>query len=47
LETEIKDFDVMVNIFRKLGLKEKAYQETYREVWEINNEIEFMLDLWP
>ncbi len=47
LETEVKDFDVMVNIFRKLWLKEKAYQETYREVWQIDDEIEFMLDLWP
>ena len=47
LETEIKDFDVMVNIFRKLWFKEKSYQETYREIWEVNNEIEFMLDLWP
>ncbi|MDD3303117.1 MAG: hypothetical protein PHN31_06190 [Candidatus Gracilibacteria bacterium] len=37
----------MVNIFRKLGLNEKSYQETYREVWEINNEIEIMIDLWP
>ncbi len=47
LETEVKDFDIMVNIFRNLNLKEKAYQETYREVWQINNEIEIMFDLWP
>lgn len=47
LETVIKDFDIMVNIFRKLWLNEKSYQETYREVWEINNEIEIMIDLWP
>jgi hypothetical protein len=37
----------MVGIFRKLGLNEKSYQETYREVWKINNEIEIMIDLWP
>jgi len=47
LETVVDDFDIMVNIFRKLWLNEKSYQETYREVWEINNEIEIMIDLWP
>jgi len=47
LETVVKDFDVMVDIFRKLWLNEKSYQETYREIWEINNEIEIMIDLWP
>ncbi len=47
LETVVEDFDIMVNIFRKLWLVEKSYQETYREVWEINGEIEFMIDLWP
>jgi predicted adenylyl cyclase CyaB len=47
LETVVKDFDVMVDIFRKLWLNEKSYQETYREVWAINNEIEIMIDLWP
>lgn len=47
LETIVKDFDIMVNIFRKLWLNEKSYQETYREVWGINDEIEIMIDLWP
>ena len=47
LETEVKDFDIMVNIFRELWLNEKSYQETYREIWEINWEVEIMIDLWP
>ena len=47
LETVVEDFDIMVNIFRKLWLREKSYHETYREVWTINNEIEIMIDLWP
>lgn len=47
LETEVWDFDTMVWIYRKLWLKEKSYQEMYREIWQINNEIEFMIDLWP
>jgi len=47
LETEVKDFDIMVWIFENLWLKKKSTQESYREVWEINNEIEFMIDIWP
>ncbi len=47
LETVIQDFDVMVDIFTRLWLKKKAYQETYREAWKINNEVEIMLDIWP
>ncbi len=47
LETEIKDFDIMVAIFKQVWLKQKSYQETYREVWEINHEIEIMIDIWP
>ena len=47
LETKIQDFDTMVWIFRNLWLSEKAYQESYREIWAINNEIEFMIDEWP
>ena len=47
LETEVWDFETMVNIFRKLWLNEKSYQEMYREIWQINNEIEIMIDLWP
>jgi hypothetical protein len=37
----------MVEIYRKSELKEKSYQETYREIWSINDEIEFMIDEWP
>ena len=47
LETEVKSFDTMVSIFENLWLKAKSYQETYREVWEINNEVELMFDVWP
>jgi len=47
LETQVKDFDIMVDIFRNLNLREKSYQENYREVWEINKEVEIMFDLWP
>jgi len=37
----------MKNIFDKMWLKQKAYQETKREIWEMNWKIEFMIDIWP
>ena len=47
LETEVWDFDIMKDIFNKMWLRQKAYQETKREVWKINWEIELMIDTWP
>lgn len=47
IETEVQNFDAMKNIFLELGIAQKAYQETYREVWKIWNEIEIMIDEWP
>ena len=47
LECSVSDFDTMKNIYLAMWLKQKAYQETYREVWKLNNEIEFMIDEWP
>lgn len=47
LETEVGDFDTIANIFRKLWIRQKSFQEMYREIWQINNEIEFMIDQWP
>ena len=47
LETEVHDFDAMKNIFSQLWIRQKACQETYREIWEIDGEIECMIDTWP
>ncbi len=47
VETTVWDFDAMKLIFEKMWIKQKAYQETKREVWEANWEIEFMIDTWP
>ncbi len=46
-ETEVQDLEVMRQIFLQLWIREKAYQETCREIWEIPGEIEFMIDEWP
>ena len=47
IETQVQDFEAMKNIFLQTGLKQTAYQESYRETWLIHNEIYFMLDQWP
>ncbi len=47
IETEVKDFHAMQEMLALAGLKSKAFQETYREVWQIHNMIYLMLDEWP
>lgn len=47
IECIVSDFDSMRDIYSAMWLREKAYQETYREVWQIWDEIEFMIDEWP
>lgn len=47
IETTVWDFDTMVEIFKTIWLKQKAYQESYRETREIDDKVFFMLDEWP
>ncbi len=47
IETELDNMQNMISIFKSVWLKQKAYQESWRETWKINNEIEIMLDQWP
>ena len=47
IELEVSDFDSLKNIFINLWLKQKSYQETYRETWAIWEEVYFMIDVWP
>ena len=47
IECIVSDFTNMRDIYLAMWLRQKAYQETYREVWKIWDEIEFMLDEWP
>lgn len=35
LECKVSDFDTMVAIIREMGTRQKSYQETRREVWEM------------
>lgn len=47
IECEVSNFNSMKDIYLAMWLNQKAYQETYREVWQIEDEIEFMIDEWP
>lgn len=46
MEIEIENFEVMKMILNKMGIKEKSYQESYRELW-IKNEVEITIDERP
>lgn len=47
IEIEVSNYDSMINILKNIWVKQKSVQETQREVWTINDEIEIMIDLWP
>ena len=46
IEIVVDDFEKTVNLLEALGLKQKAFQETKRELWKFN-EAEIMIDEWP
>ncbi|MFD3756739.1 CYTH domain-containing protein [Streptomyces sp. NPDC058622] len=45
-ETEVADLHAMVEILRRLGLREARYQEHYREKWRLG-EADYSFDTWP
>jgi adenylate cyclase class 2 len=47
-ETEIyvKDFGASCELVENLGMKQQSFQETRRELWEING-VKIMIDEWP
>lgn len=42
----IDNFENAVELFKEIGCEQKAYQETYRELWKIG-ETEVTIDEWP
>lgn len=46
LELAIDNYETGILFLKKLGCTEKAYQETYREIWELDN-VHLMIDEWP
>lgn len=47
IECEVSDFESLRQIFVNMGVFQKAYQETYRETWNIWDDVYFMIDEWP
>lgn len=47
IECIVSDFDAIRDIYLAMWLRQKAYQESRREIWKIGDEVEFMLDEWP
>jgi adenylate cyclase class 2 len=47
IETEVSDFEATKKILELSWLVQSAYQESYRETWNIWESIYFMLDEWP
>lgn len=45
-QVTIDSFDAGIAFLRALGCTEKAYQETRRELWVLNN-VEVTIDEWP
>jgi adenylate cyclase class 2 len=43
---EVDNFDSSVSMLEKIGCVKKSYQETKREIWELDG-VEIMLDEWP
>jgi len=43
---EIDNFDGAVELLKTVGCEEKAYQETLREKWSLD-EVEVTIDTWP
>ncbi len=46
LEIEIGDFQEAVKILSTIGCQKKAYQETKREIWDLDG-VEICIDEWP
>lgn len=43
---EIDDYQEATNFLKQIGCEEKAYQETKRELWMLDN-VEVTIDEWP
>ncbi|MDQ2973014.1 MAG: CYTH domain-containing protein [bacterium] len=46
IEVTVSDYEKTVELFRQIGLQPKTFQETRREMWQLDN-CEIVLDEWP
>jgi adenylate cyclase class 2 len=46
LQMDVSDFESAVEILKNVGCIERAYQETRRELWRLND-VDITIDEWP
>lgn len=46
IELEVSSFEIAEDFLKSLNLKKSAYQETFREVWKLED-AEITIDTWP
>ena len=46
IEFNISNFEIAEKFLEKIGCKKAAYQESYRELWSLDN-VEITIDEWP
>lgn len=46
IEITVSNFDDAVALLENIGCKKKAYQESLRELWQLNN-VDITIDEWP
>lgn len=42
----VNDYNEAINFLKEIGCEEKSYQETKREIWNLDN-VEVCIDEWP
>lgn len=47
MEVVVSNFESMLEIFNQLSMHYRSYQESKRETWKFNDDVEVVIDEWP
>lgn len=47
LETTVSDYEETLSFLHAIGMVDKSYQETFRESWRVDDDVQIELDRWP
>lgn len=47
IEVTVSDFDATLEMLNELGLHYRSFQESKRETWLLNEDVEVVIDEWP
>lgn len=47
IEISVSDFDTTLVMLNELGLHYRSFQESKRETWQLNDDVEVVIDEWP